>query len=243
MKRIAFLDEMRGSLILLVVLYHLLFDISLFFPAAREGLWLLAPGYEWLRAVVPGLFIALCGISCHLSHNNLRRGLLTAALALGITAVSLLILPESPIRYGILHLLATCILLYLPLSRLLRRVPAVPGILICLLIFCFTLRLQYGMIGISSVLPASLWNRDFLFFLGFPHDSMLSADYFPLMPWGFLFAAGAFGGRALAEGRAPRFFYRSHSTGMAVIGRHTLPVYLLHQPVWFGLLTLLRALR
>lgn len=242
MRRITLLDELRGSLILIVVFYHLIYDIALFFPAAGPHIWLLRPEYRALREVIPALFILLCGVSCHLSRSNLRRGLLTAALALIITAVSLLLSPDAPILFGILHLLSCCILLYLPLSRLLRGVPSWAGILLSLALFLFTRQLGYGIIGFGWELPAFLWNHDALFLLGFPHSGLVSSDYFPLLPWGFLFAAGSFAGRSLAGGRAPALFYRSTSPGMAAIGRHTLPIYLLHQPVWFGVLALLRAL-
>ena len=60
--RIARIDELRGALILLVLIYHLLYDITLFFPAAAPRLWLLGDAIRPLRAVVPGLFILLCGM-------------------------------------------------------------------------------------------------------------------------------------------------------------------------------------
>lgn len=243
MRRYAFLDEVGGVLILVVVLYHLLYDIPLFFPEAWQHIWLLWPEYSALRSAIPALFILLCGVCCHLSRSNLRRGVLTAILAVAITGISLLISPQAPILFGILHLLSSCILLYIPLSRLLHSVPVGVGVLLSIALFFFTLQLEYGIIGFGWKLPAALWDSDFLFFLGFPHRRLVSSDYFPLLPWGFLFAAGCFAGRALSEGRAPDFFYRSSSPGMAAIGRHTLPIYLLHQPVWFGLLSLLRALR
>ena len=243
MRRIASLDELRGLLILFVVLYHLLYDISLFFPESVGKLWILWPEYSILRAVFPGLFIFLCGISCHLSHNNLRRGLICAGFATAITLLSLLVTPDYPIRFGILHLLAVCILLFIPLKRLTRGFPDWLAILLFIALFFFTWGLPYGMIGGNIALPQQLWNRDGLFILGFPSDRIFSADYFPLMPWGFLFAAGSFAGRGLAEGRAPSFFYHSRSAGMAKIGRHTMLIYLLHQPVWFGVLTLLKVTR
>ena len=81
--RIARIDELRGALILLVLIYHLLYDITLFFPAAAPRLWLLGDAIRPLRAVVPGLFILLCGMCTHLSRNNMRRGLWCALFAGG----------------------------------------------------------------------------------------------------------------------------------------------------------------
>ena len=109
--RIARIDELRGALILLVLIYHLLYDITLFFPAAAPRLWLLGDAMRPLRAVVPGLFILLCGMCTHLSRNNMRRGLWCALFAGGIRLVSGIVSPACPIRFGILHLLALCLLL------------------------------------------------------------------------------------------------------------------------------------
>ena len=79
---------------------------TLFFPAAAPRLWLLGDAMRPLRAVVPGLFILLCGMCTHLSRNNMRRGLWCALFAGGIRLVSGIVSPACPIRFGILHLLA-----------------------------------------------------------------------------------------------------------------------------------------
>ena len=117
---IARIDELRGALILLVLIYHLLYDITLFFPAAVPRLWLLGGAIRPLRAVVPGLFILLCGMCTHLSRNNMRRGLWCALFAGGIRHVSGIVSPACPIRFGILHQLALCLLLWLGGFRALR---------------------------------------------------------------------------------------------------------------------------
>ena len=109
--RIARIDELRGALILLVLIYHLLYDITLFFPAAAPRLWLLGDAIRPLRAVVPGLFILLCGMCTHLSRNNMRRGLWCALFAGVIRLVSGIVSPACPIRFGILHFLAAAVLL------------------------------------------------------------------------------------------------------------------------------------
>ena len=116
--RIARIDELRGALILLVLIYHLLYDITLFFPATAPRLWLLGDAIRPLRAVVPGLFILLCGMCTHLSRNNMRRGLWCALFAGGIRLVSGIVSPACPIRFGILHLLALCLLLWLSLIHI-----------------------------------------------------------------------------------------------------------------------------
>lgn len=240
MKRIPLLDELRGVLILIVLLYHLLYDIAMFFPQSYGRLWLLHPEYRLLQSVVPALFVLLSGVCTHLSRSNLRRGLWCALFAAVITAISTLV--GSPIRFGILHLLAVCLILHPLLVRPCSSLPDMLGFAMGVLVFFLSFRLPYGIIGVATPIPDALWDRDLLFPLGFPHRTMTSADYFPLLPWGGLFFAGCYAGRWLLK-LPCGLLNRSHSGGMAAIGRHTIILYLIHQPVWFLLLGAVKALR
>ena len=158
--RIARIDELRGALILLVLIYHLLYDITLFFPAAAPHLWLLGDAMRPLRAVVPGLFILLCGMCTHLSRNNMRRGLWCALFAGGVRLVSGIVSPACPIRFGILHLLALCLLLWCALHRPLAQMHLPPWAAMVGggLLFALTYRLEQGYIA-GRPLPAALWDR------------------------------------------------------------------------------------
>ena len=157
--RIARIDELRGALILLVLIYHLLYDITLFFPATAPRLWLLGDAIRPLRAVVPGLFILLCGMCTHLSRNNMRRGLWCALFAGGIRLVSGIVSPACPIRFGILHLLALCLLLWCALHRPLAQMHLPPWAAMVGggLLFALTYRLEQGYFA-GMPLPAALWD-------------------------------------------------------------------------------------
>lgn len=240
--RIARIDEVRGILILLVLFYHLIYDIGLFFPAALPHLWLLTDRFRLLRAVVPAFFILLCGVCTRLSRSNLRRGLCCAALALVIRLISGWVSPACPIRFGILHLLALCLLLWVPLHPLLGRLPPWVGILCGAVVFWLAFRLEQGTFA-GIPLPAAWWDHPWLLWLGLPCRRVLSADYFPLLPWGGLFWAGCALARYLFSSPCLDRLRQSRSTGMARLGRHTLALYLFHQPVWFAGLWLLRTLR
>ena len=101
-------------------------------------------------------------------------------------------------------------------------------------------RLEQGYFAGAS-LPAALWDREWLLWLGLPCRRLLSADYFPLLPWGGLFWAGCGLGQWLFTPPHIDRLRQSRSPGMARLGRHTLALYLCHQPVWFMGLWLLRA--
>ena len=169
----------------------------------------------------------LCGVSSNLSKNNLKRGLITAGVAAGITLVTYLI--KMPIRFGVLHLLACCMLLYALTEKLLRKLPAVPGLLVSVLLAVLS-DLATKHIAFDS---RHLW------ILGWPYEGFVSYDYFPLLPWVFVFLSGVFAGRLFLNSSLP-----SRVSGIRIpppefIGRHALVIYVVHQPLLFGLFTLL----
>ena len=107
--RIQFLDALRGLSIILVVAYHCGFNLVAMGYIPRGALY--NPLLDVLQPLFAGLFIVLAGISSRFSQNNLKRGLFVVGAAALVTVVSLVI--GMPIWFGILHLLAACILLYL----------------------------------------------------------------------------------------------------------------------------------
>lgn len=82
----------------------------------------------------------------------------------------------------------------------------------------------------------------FLYIMGFA-QRLSSADYYPVIPWGFLFLAGAMGGYIFKCKNLPGFLYRNFCRPLAFIGRHTMIIYLVHQPLLFGIFMLVDAVR
>jgi len=234
-KRVGFLDEVRGLCILLMVLYHGAYDIIYLF--GRE-----IPAFHWplmnfAQPFVAGIFIFISGICCRFSRSNLRRGLIALTLGLLIGGVTLLFLPQQPIYFGILHFLGTSMILFALLQPMLDRLAPLPGILLCLVLYLFTFGAQRGYLGLPGVplilLPSSWATRLWLLPLGFASGGV---DYFPLLPWLFVFLAGSYLGVPFVHREMPEFFYRNRSRFLSAVGRHTIYVYLLHQPVLYGLL-------
>lgn len=236
--RIAFLDEVRGVCVILMVIYHAIYTVGYVFEVrgVRRLFWQLSP----LEPFFAGVFIFLCGLCCALSHSNGRRGARLAAVACGVSAVMAVAFPATPIWFGVLHMLAVCLLLYAALARLLRRVPPAVGVAVCALLFCLCWNVpavQGGRVGLgdwSWRLPAALTRQRWLYALGIGRIGGEQADYFPLLPWMFCFFAGSFVGQPVAAGRIPAWMYRAHVPPLALVGRHALPIYLVHQPVIWG---------
>lgn len=242
--RIALLDETRGLCVLLMVFYHLFYTAGEFFDfgAFSKLLELFSP----LEPIFAGLFIVICGISSCFSHSNVLRGLKLAGVALLITVVTAFIMPwmgfdGTQIWFGVLHMLSLCILLYAPLAKPLSKIPPQIGILVSLILYVFTRFIDEGIFGIPYVdamnihLPQELYDCGWLFPLGFHNGQFFSADYFPLLPWSFLFLAGTFAGGWLSRASLPEAVCRVHIRPLAFMGRHALIIYVLHQPIIFAL--------
>ena len=160
-----------------------------------------------------------------------------AACAALLTAATVLFLPSESIWFGVLHLNAAAVLLTCLVRPLLQRIPAKAGLAASAALFALTNQLPQGFIGFEGLrlcaLPAGLYRAN-LFWLGLPDLTRFSsADYFPLLPWVFLFWCGVFLARLWHPGRGEP---PAALQPLCAIGRSTLPVYMLHQPVLYGLL-------
>jgi len=226
-KRYHLLDLLRGICILLVVWYHALYNLSEIFGGAYA--FFRHPGMNLFRDCFVGVLILLAGISCSLTRSNLRRGIKTLLCGLGITAVTACIVPDQIIIFGVLHFFGCAMLLWALVGRYLEKLPMWPGVTVCVLLFFAGQELYAATEGISK--------NFLLFMLGF-NTGHYSTDYYPLIPWVFLFLAGGFLGRRFREGRVPALFTRDPVPALSRIGCHTLPIYLLHQPVLYGLMYL-----
>lgn len=232
--RIHLLDELRGLCIVLMIAFHTFYTLAAMFHIswANELLTFFTP----IEPFFAGIFIALCGFSCRLSKNNWKRGGLLALVAVGISAVLWFCMPSQMIWFGVLHCLAVCILLFAATHRLLDRVPTVLGLVLCALLFVCTWFVPwyqggfFGVPGFSLTWPTAWEQYAFLMPLGI--GRVYSADYFPLLPWLFCFLFGSYLGQY--HKKLPKFCRRLHVRPLAFLGRHSLIVYLIHQPIIYG---------
>ena len=241
-RRIHLLDEVRGFAILCMVFFHAFYTMAEVFGLAigQTLLTFFSPAVPFFA----GGFVLISGISCRLTRSNALRGAKLLGIALALTAVTWA-LEESAgfagltIRFGILHLLAVCMLLYALVGRFLDRLPFPAAAPLWAVLFAVTYPLEKGylwLFGFKVALPAALANCPWLFPLGIVAPGFYSADYYPLLPWVFLFFLGANLGRWFAAGQLPAWFYKKHVPPFAFCGRYTLWIYLAHQPVIYGLL-------
>ena len=235
------LDTVRGVCILSMVAYHGMYDLVDIFglPSAwYTGL----PGYIWQQSIC-WTFILLSGMCWQLSRRHVKRGLLLVGCGAAITLITWLVMPSQRILYGVLNLLGLSALLLIPLDKVFRKIPAWAGLGGALLLFALTKNVSRGSLGFEGLvlcrLPRWLYATDLLAVVGFPSPSFWSTDYFPLLPWFFLFCEGYFLWRLLDKSPRAKELLRPGLRPLSFLGRHSLAIYLIHQPALMAVFSVL----
>ena len=223
-QRIWELDALRGLCILCMVIIHAFWDLSAFggFTFDLPGWFLFCRQYGHI------LFILLSGLCATLASRSFQRGVYVFGAALVISYVTFFMVnvlnfpSDMLIWFGILHLLGVCMMLFPLFKRLPVWALAVLGVGFVALVVWF----ESFRIPVNFLFPLGLRAQGFY----------CGGDYFPLLPWLFLFWAGYFLHHLVGRGRlAP--LRRSVCPPLGWMGRHSLVLYLLHQPVILGVLT------
>ncbi len=235
-KRIHTLDEIRGFCVFCMVFDHALFTLGYMFGGefARDAF----DFFTFISPAFAATFIMICGISCYLSRSNLRRGIKILSAALVVSLVTLVVTPDAPIVFGILHLLGSSVLLYIPLRRLLDKIPPGLGIALSAVLFFLTYSVSDGKLGTEPLtieLPRTLYESGYFMIFGFRKLSSAYSDYFPLLPWVFAFFSGCFLGRFAKEEKFPEFMYKARIPFFSMLGKSAFLVYIAHQPIAYGI--------
>ena len=234
-KRFYELDLLRGAAIILMVVIHALHTLN-FFGSYN---YTLGTGYLlYLSRTGASIFIILAGISLTLSSarakarafkKNLKRGAVIFSWGLLITLITRLTLGEEGfVIFGILHFIGLSIILAYPFLKF-----AIMNLLLGITI----IMLSFPMSELTMQAPWFLW-------LGLRPAGFYSIDFFPLFPWFGIFLIGIFLGNTFyPEARRkfslPEFSENTPLKFLVFIGKNSLMIYLLHQPILILILFLL----
>lgn len=220
-QRFDILDAWRSLAILLMLVYHFLYDLALFGVLGWERLF--STPLNLMQQFICSSFILLAGASARFSRSNLRHGL--TVLAAGVVVELGALIGGQTIRFGVLMLLGWSMVIYHFLGKYLQKIPGAVLALVSAVLYLVSDKWT------DSVRVSCRW----LYPLGLRYPGFSSADYFPLLPWLFLFLVGtALGGFCLHH-RDSRVLTAPLPRPLTFLGRHSLLIYLIHQPVLYGI--------
>ena len=235
--RYALLDELRGLDLVSMMLYHACWDLVFLFDVNMR--WYAGtPGRLWQQTIC-WVFILLSGFCAPFGRYMLRRGTVVFGAGAVVTLATLVFMPEGRVIFGVLTFLGAAMLLTGVLEPLLKKVMPAVGLAVSAVLFAVCYPVGLGWVGLGGwklMLPQSLYANYFTAFLGFYPDWFYSADYFGLLPWLFLFWAGYYLHKAVGRRRMEPL-RRPVCPALGWMDRHSLLLYLLHQPVIYGVLS------
>lgn len=227
------IDFLRGAAIVAMVTFHALWDLD-FLGLLEIDL------YSWPSLLFPlsigTTFLFVVGVSLTLSHwkrggrsrcHMMARGTKIFLLGMLISVFTFLVLGNRMVVFGVLHCIGISVMLAYPFLRF-RSLNLVLGVLLVLA----------GVIvsGIHVDQPYLLW-------MGLRPSGFQTVDYYPLLPWFGVVLVGVFVGNTFYRNYRRRISLPDLShlppvRSLCWLGRHSLMIYLVHQPLLFGMLLL-----
>jgi len=231
MERFWELDSTRGIAVMMMIIFHFLYDLNFFFGIGfiNNNFWL------FFGRTTALIFIFLAGVSLTLSHARVKdktqkflfskytkRGLRIFGYGLLVTIVTWFFFSKEFIIFGVLHFIGISIILSWPLIR--TKWNGLIGIIVIIIgLYLSTLAFEF---------PYFLWL--------FPQN-FYTFDYFPLIPWIGVIFIGIFAGNKIYPNGKKRFNKKTNplTNTLSCLGRHSLFIYFVHQPILLGVLWLI----
>lgn len=225
-RRIDLLDFLRSLALLGMAAFHLSYDLLMFGLIGSE--YAATSMFYFHARTVAATFIALAGVGLYLAHHDGirwtafgRRFAKILAAAVLVSIATRFAMPEVYVYFGILHAIALFSLLGLAVLRF-------PAALTALLAVFF--------VAGSFWLQTPLLDHDLLRFVGLSTLPAYTIDFEPIFPWFGAFLAGvSIGQTGERYGFWTRLSQIRLNGALTWPGRHSLPIYLIHQPVLLAL--------
>lgn len=230
------IDALRGFSLINMVVFHFLYDIFMVYGVDPK--WAFSPlVIAWERYICIS-FILISGVSLHFSKHAYRRGIIINLCGFLITVVTYFAMPSQAVWFGILNLIGCSMIICNALRKLLDKLDPYLGIGLSFFFFAIFYGVPERYIGFFNLklfnLPGFLYQFRYLAFIGFPDKGFRSSDYFPIITWIFVYTAGYFLWRIIKRYKKEDVF-RQRVYALDFLGRHSLIIYMLHQPVLMGI--------
>lgn len=224
-KRYDLLDALRGTAVVLMIAFHFCYDLN-YFGLAQFDLYT-APFWLHARTFIVTMFVTIAGISLYIANQKgvgrgfwKRAGLLLLCSTL-ISVSTWFLFQASWIFFGVLHFMLVGSLLAVPFIH--------KGIIINLV-------LGVVLIIMGNTLSFSLFDQPFLQWFGLMTHKPFTEDYVPLLPWlGVLLVGMWLGSLWVKNPLLHHNLTKKIGYPLLWLGRHSLFVYMVHQPILFGL--------
>lgn len=223
-RRIFEVDLLRTVAITLMIFFHIVYDLNEFTGINinyKSGFW------YWEGRIAALIFIFISGISSGFSRDSFKRGVKVLGLGMGITIVTYIVIKEQYIRFGILHLLGTSMILFPLLKRINNYILLV---------------ISGSIVLISTMFNDILVNTSLLLPLGIMYGGFNTADYYPIIPYLSAFIMGVIVYKAFYSNNQSTFKINYENEFVTNISKNSLSIYLIHQPIIVGTILLLRFL-
>lgn len=220
-KRIFEIDLLRTIAILLMISFHIVYDLNTFAGfniSYTSKTWFLVGKISLL------LFIFLSGISSTLSKNVIKNGLKVFCFGLMISIITYILFKKDYIRFGVLHFLGLCMIIYPLLKKIKKNMLLILAILSLMLGFYF------------ENITLNTW----LFIpIGILYNGFSTLDYVPLFPYISLYILGILAGKAFYNEKKSLLKLEYDFSFIRSISKNSLLIYILHQPIiYFTILIL-----
>lgn len=232
------LDLFRTVLIVNMLVYHTLWDCVYIYQADWKWFhykW----EYVWQQSICWG-FILLSGFCFGLSKHPIRNAFKIGLGGFVLTFLTVIFTPNRKVLFGILTFLSAAMVITSGMEKILKKIPFMIGIIGDFFLFLLFRYCKKGYLGIGGekwiFLPSAWYANEFTAFLGFPPKGFQSVDYFSLFPWIFLFLTGYFGYEIVREKHWIKQHKNEDKKLYTWISEHSFFIYMIHQPIVYGLL-------
>jgi uncharacterized membrane protein len=225
-KRFWEIDFFRGIAIILMIIFHLLWNLDHFNYIELD----FSKGFmNIFRIIIACMFLGIVGIAISVNKKKkyskvILQGLKVFGGGMLITIITFFVFNDFYVRFGILHLIGLGIIIVYPISKLNKYLSLGLG-LICL--------------GLGSWLSNINASNNYFLVLGLNNEYLRTLDYYPLFPWLGVILVGVFIGKIFYVKQKRNFKICDFQEKKVIklvsfLGRHSLVIYLLHQVFLFG---------
>ncbi len=233
------IDFLRGFAIILMIFFHIIYDLN-FFSITNFRIY--SGIILYIARLSASIFVILAGISLSISYSKsknwlktndiilkfIKRGLKILFLGVIISVITWFYIPRGFVVFGILHFIGTSIILSLIFIRY-RVINIIFGLFFII---------------VGFYLKSLTFDFNILIPLGFIPNNFWTIDYFPLFPWFGIFLIGISIGNIIYPDFKRKYEIKDLSKNLLVksfcfLGRNSLLIYFLHQPIIIGIITIL----